>query len=79
VHCCFAIRSEKIDVKHGVNAPLCGKFKAIVDSGHHLNDLKGAMSSWRKLGGWLIDTEVLSFYPYLVTFLVFGGVTVFHP
>jgi hypothetical protein len=27
-------------VKHGVDIPLCGKFQAIVDSGHHLNDLK---------------------------------------
>jgi hypothetical protein len=49
----FMIRREKIYVKHRVDAPLRGKFETIIDSGHHLSDLKQAMSFGRKLGGWL--------------------------
>jgi hypothetical protein len=37
------------------------------------------MSSGRKLGGRLIDTEILAFLPYLVTFFVLGRITVFDP
>ncbi len=48
-------------MKHGVDTPLRGKFQAIVDSGHHLNDFKRAMSPGRKLGGGLVDTEILAF------------------
>jgi hypothetical protein len=40
-------------VKYGMDTPLCGKFEAIIDSGHHLGDLKRAMSFGHKLGGWL--------------------------
>jgi hypothetical protein len=58
---CFAIRGEKICVKHGVDAPLCGKFQSIVDSRHHLDDLKGPVSPGCKLGSWLIDAKILSF------------------
>jgi hypothetical protein len=47
-------------VEHGVYTPLCGKFQAIVDGRHHLNDLKRAMSSGHKLGGGLINTEILA-------------------
>jgi hypothetical protein len=48
-------------VKHGVDTPLRGKFQSIVDSRHHLNDFKRAMSSGRKLGGRLIDPKILAF------------------
>jgi hypothetical protein len=48
-------------MKHGVDAPLCGKFQPIVDSRHHLDYFKRPVSSGRKLGGWLIDMEVLPF------------------
>ncbi len=61
VHYCFLVGCEKIDVKHGVNTPLCGKFQTIIDSGHHLFDLKRAVSSGCKLGGRLVDPEILAF------------------
>jgi hypothetical protein len=61
MHYCFFIRREKIDVKHWVNAPLRGKFQTIIDSRHHLNDFEGSMSSGHKLGGRLINTEILAF------------------
>jgi hypothetical protein len=61
MHYCFPVRCEKIYVKHGVDVPLRGKFQSIVDSRHHLNDLERAMSSGRKLGGRLIDPEILAF------------------
>jgi hypothetical protein len=61
VHYCFSVRGEKINVKHGVNAPLGGKFQVIVDIGHHLNDFKRTMPSGRKLGRQLIGSEVFSF------------------
>jgi hypothetical protein len=48
-------------VEHGVDTPLCGKFQAVVDGRHHLNDSKRAMSSGRKLGGRLINTEISAF------------------
>jgi hypothetical protein len=48
-------------MKHRVNAPLCGKFQAIIDSRHHLSNFKWPMSSGHKLGGRLIKTEVLAF------------------
>jgi hypothetical protein len=44
-----------------MDAPLCGKFQVIIDCGHHLNDLKGAMSPGRKLGGGLLDTMIFAF------------------
>ena len=52
----LSVGCEKIDMKHVVNAPLCGKLQSIIDRGHHLDDLKRAMSLGRKLGGWLIGT-----------------------
>ena len=52
----FAIRCEKIDVEYWVNAPLHGKFEAVIDRGHHLDNLERAMSSGRKLRGWLVGT-----------------------
>ena len=48
-------------MKHQVDAPLCGKFESIIDSGHHLNNGKGAVSSGRKLCGWLVGVQVASF------------------
>ena len=50
----LSIGCEKIDVEYWMNASLCGKFEAIVDKGHHLDNLKGAMSSGHKLHGWLV-------------------------
>jgi hypothetical protein len=79
MHYCLSVRREKIYVKHGVDAPLRGKFQSIVDGRHHLNDLKRAMSPGRKLGSRLIDPEILALQPYLVTFLVFGRISVFDP
>jgi hypothetical protein len=57
MHYCFSVRGEKIGVKHGVNAPLDWKFQAIVDIGHHLNDLKRTMPSGRKLGHLLRSVD----------------------
>jgi hypothetical protein len=48
-------------MKDWVNAPLRGKFKAVINCRHHLNDLKRSVSSGHKLGGGLIDTEILAF------------------
>src|SRR6266702_5014651 len=64
----FLVGCEKIDVKHVMNAPLCGKFQSIIDRGHHLDDPEGAMSFGHKLSGWLIGTQVASFQPYKVSF-----------
>jgi hypothetical protein len=61
MHYCFFVWCEKICMEHWVDAPLCGKFKLIVDCGHHLSNFKRAMPSWHKLGGWLIETEILAF------------------
>jgi hypothetical protein len=55
------IPREKIRVEHRVNAPLRGKFKAIVDRGHHLNDLKRSMPLGRKLGSRLMRAQMTSF------------------
>ncbi len=52
----FSVGCEKIDMEYVMNAPLRGKFQLIVDRGHHLDDLEGAVSFGRKLGGWLIST-----------------------
>jgi hypothetical protein len=48
-------------MEHGVDAPLCGKFQSIIDSGHHLDYFKWPVSSGCKFGGGLVDTEILSF------------------
>jgi hypothetical protein len=61
MHYCFLVWHEKVDVENWVNAPLRGKFKAIVDCRHHLNHPKGAMSPGHKLGSWLINAEILAF------------------
>jgi hypothetical protein len=61
MHFGFFVRGEKVCVEYRVDAPLHGKFQSIVDSGHHLVDLKRAMPLGRKLGGWLIDMEILPF------------------
>ena len=50
----FAIGCEKINVEYWVNASLCGKFEAVIDRGHHLNNLERAVSSGHKLCGWLV-------------------------
>jgi len=57
----LVIRCEKIDVKHGVNAPRCGQIKAIVDMRHHLIDPKRTVSSGHKLCHRLIRLEMTSF------------------
>jgi hypothetical protein len=43
-------------MKYWMNTPLCGKFQMIIDSRHHLYNLKRTMSSGCKLCGWLIDS-----------------------
>ena len=45
MHHCFTVWREKIDVEHWMDAPLRGKFQAIVDRGHHLDDLKRSVAS----------------------------------
>ena len=57
----FSVGCEKIDMKHVVNAPLCGKLQSIVNRGHHLDNLKGAVSLGHKFGSWLIRMQVASF------------------
>ena len=54
VHGSFTIRGEKIDVEYWVDASLREKFEAVIDRGHHLNNLEGAMPPGRKLCGWLV-------------------------
>ena len=75
----FTVWREKIDVKHWMNAPLRGKFEAIIDRGHHLYDLKGPMSLGRKLGSWLYDFQVAPFKPYLIPDLELGRFPVLYP
>ena len=70
---------EKIDVKHWMNAPLHGKFKAIIDRGHHLCDFERPMSFGCKFSGWLCDLQVAPFKPYLIPDLEFGRIPVLYP
>jgi hypothetical protein len=79
VHYCFPVWREKIYMEHGVDAPLRGKFQPIIYGRHHLDDFKRSMSSGRKLGGRLIDPEILAVQPYLVPFFVLGRISVFDP
>ena len=58
---CFAIRREKINVKHWMNAPLRGKFETVIDGGHHLDNLKRSVASRPKFGRRLGGTEILAF------------------
>ena len=57
----FVIRCEKINVEYWVNAPLRGKFEAIIDRGHHLDNPERTMSPGHKLHGWLVGTQVAPF------------------
>jgi hypothetical protein len=57
----FTIRGQEVCMKHIVDAPLCGKFQPIVDRGHHLGDLKGAVVFWGEFRGWLVGSQVASF------------------
>ncbi len=75
----FSVRREKIDMEDVMNTPLRGKLQSIVDRGHHLDNLKGAMPLGRKLGGWLIRSQVMSLKPHEISFLVLGRISVFDP
>ena len=66
-------------MEYWVNAPLRGKFKVIVDRGHHLYDLKRSVSFGRKFGGWLCNLQVAPFKPYLIPDPEFGRIPVFLP
>ena len=48
-------------MKNGVDAPLRGKFEAVVDRGHHLDDLERSMPSGCKFRCWLVGPKVASF------------------
>ena len=58
---------------------MCGKFEAIVDRRHHLDNGKWAMPSGCKLCGWLIGAQVVSFKPHLISDLELGHIFVFDP
>ena len=75
----LAVWCEKICVKNRVDAPLCGKFEAIIDIRHHLDDFKRTMSPGRKLCGWLICPKVTSLKPHLISHLIFGRIFVLDP
>ena len=75
----FVIWCEKICVKYRVDAPLRGKFEAVVDVRHHLDDLEWSMSSGHKLCGWLVHMEVASFKPHLIPHPILGRIFVFDP
>ena len=57
---CFAIGREKIYVKHGVDAPLRGKLEAVIDGGHHLDNLKRSVASRPKFGRRLGGAEIFA-------------------
>ena len=44
-----------------MDAPLCGKFKAVINGRHHLDNLKRSVVSWCKFGRWLGGMEILAF------------------
>ena len=58
---CFPVRREKINMEHWVDAPLRGKFKMVIDRGHHLNDFKWSVASCREFGHRLGGTEIFAF------------------
>ena len=66
-------------MEHVVNAPLCGKPEAIIDRGHHLNYLEGAVAFGREFRGWLVGAQVASFQPHLITHLISGRIFVLDP
>ena len=57
---CLPVWHEKIDVEHWMDTPLRGKFEAIIDRGHHLDDLKRAVALRPEFGRRLGGTEVLA-------------------
>ena len=75
----FSVWREKINVEHWMDAPLRGKFKVIIDRGHHLYNLERSVSLGRKFSGWLCDLQVAPFKPHLVPNPEFRRFPMLHP